>query len=111
VAELRGERVLLVAGTASIRGEESVHIGDLEAQVHETVINLRAVIGRGCECPEGVALERLREVRVYLPRAVDEAFLREVCGREFRRVDRVEIVRADLCRSELLVEVEGVAAV
>lgn len=111
VAELRGEKVLLIAGTASIRGEESVHIGDLEAQVHETMINLRAVIARGCECPEAGALDRLREVRVYCPRAIDEAWMREVCVREFRNVAQVEILRADLCRSELLVELEGVATV
>lgn len=111
IAELRSERVLLVAGTASIRGEESVHIGDLESQVHETLINLRAVIARGCGCPETAALDRLREVRVYCPRAVDEALMRDACAREFRHVAKVEVLRADLCRSELLVEVEGVAAV
>lgn len=111
VVELRTEKRLLVAGTASIRGEESVHIGDLEAQVHETIINLRAVIARGCACPEDAALDQLTEVRVYCPRGVDQAYMRDVCAREFRNVPHVEVLRADLCRSELLVEVEGVATV
>jgi chorismatase len=69
------------------------------------------VIARGCGCDEREALERLREVRVYCPRAIDDAAMREVCAREFRNVAQVEVLRADLCRSELLVEVEGVASV
>jgi Putative translation initiation inhibitor, yjgF family len=106
IAELRGERLLLVAGTASIRGEESVHIGDLGAQLHETLINLRAVIARA-GVDEAAALDRLREVRVYHPRPVDREFLEGACARAFRGAAEIEVQRADLCRSELLVEIEG----
>jgi chorismate lyase / 3-hydroxybenzoate synthase len=109
VADLAGTRTLLVAGTASIRGEESVHIGDLGAQLHETLINMRAVITRGLE-DERAGLERLREVRVYHPRPEDRAWLEDACARAFAGA-AVEVLRADLCRSELLVEIEGVAGV
>lgn len=108
IAELRGRRTLLVAGTASIRGEESVHIGDLGAQMHETLINMRTVIARA-GVDEAAALDRLREVRVYHPRPVDRAFLEDACARAFRGAMEVEVQRADLCRSELLVEIEGTA--
>jgi enamine deaminase RidA (YjgF/YER057c/UK114 family) len=109
VTELEGRRLLLVAGTASIRGEESVHIGDLEAQTQETLINLRSVIAKASGGDERSALDLLREVRVYHPRLADGPALKDLSERAFLNVAEVELLRADLCRSELLVEIEGVA--
>ena len=39
-----GRRMLLAAGTASIRGEESVHVGDLRSQMRETLENLASLL-------------------------------------------------------------------
>jgi chorismate lyase/3-hydroxybenzoate synthase len=105
--------LLLVGGTASIVGEESVHLGDLERQTDETLTNLavlvRAAQGEPAEEDRTAALSRYREVRVYYPDPGRLADLRHLLRDAFRHAGQIEWVRADLCRSELLVEIEGVA--
>jgi chorismate lyase / 3-hydroxybenzoate synthase len=94
------ESLVLVGGTASIVGEASVHLDDLARQTEETLVNLAVF----------AALDRYRDVRVYYP---DPARLDELQGLladAFPGAGEIEWVRADLCRAELLVEIEGVAA-
>jgi chorismate lyase/3-hydroxybenzoate synthase len=101
------ESLILVGGTASVRGEASVHIGDLEAQLDETLENLTALL-RAATASPSAGVELFTDVRVYYVRASDLAATREMCRRAF--VDaRLEFVRADLCRQDLLLEIEGVA--
>lgn len=94
-----GQPLVLVGGTASIVGEESVHLGDLARQIEETLVNLATL----------APLAGYRELRVYYPdpERLDE--LRDLLGGAFPGAERIEWVRADLCRSELLVEIEGIA--
>lgn len=111
VAAIRSdEALLLVGGTASIRGEESQHIGDLPRQVDETLQNLSSLIqsAAGDAAPP---LSRFRQLRVYHPRPADANWLTRRLRSEFPNVARLELLRADLCRSELLVEIEGVAQI
>ncbi len=108
-----GEAVVLVSGTASIVGEDSRHAGDLAAQLDETFANLAALAG--AFAPDGAsdraaALARYRALRVYVVRQQDA---REVARRVRRALPAagvLELFRADLCRPELLVEIEGLAA-
>lgn len=95
----RGAPVVLVGGTASIVGEESVHLGDLARQTEETLANLAVF----------AALDRYRDVRVYYPDPGRLDELRILLAGAFPGAERVEWVRADLCRAELLVEIEGIA--
>jgi chorismate lyase/3-hydroxybenzoate synthase len=110
-----GESLLLVGGTASIVGEESVHLGDLERQTDETLTNLAVLVRAAAGEPirEGedraAALARYREVRVYYPDPVQLAGLQDLLHDAFPSAGPIEWVRADLCRAELLVEIEGVA--
>ena len=48
--------------------------------------------------------------RVYIVRDSDAPLLREMVTERFGRTARIEFAQADLCRRELLVEIEGVAA-
>jgi chorismate lyase/3-hydroxybenzoate synthase len=110
-----GVPLLLVGGTASIVGEESVHLADLERQTDETLTNLAILVDAAAGEPvrEGAdrtaALARYREIRVYYPDPGQLADLQALLKDAFPAVDRIEWVRADLCRAELRVEVEGVA--
>ena len=61
--------------------------------------------------PDREPLSRFRELRVYYPRPTDLSVIRAELVDAFPHVSRIEYVRADLCRPELLVEIEGVAAV
>src|SRR5260221_165545 len=57
--------LLMVGGTASIRGEESMHETDLAAQMDETLANLASVVGAAwSEGPAAsAALARYRHLR------------------------------------------------
>lgn len=114
-----GRSSLLIGGTSSVRGEASVHTGDAVRQTEETLKNLASLI-LAAEVqlqPSAVAkdmettLKRLRNVRLYVKRpedtqAVLSTLLESVPHLEF---DEIEVVRADICRRELLIEIEGTA--
>jgi hypothetical protein len=98
--------LLLVGGTASIRGEESVHVGDLRGQTLETFDNLASLV-RSASGDDG--LNAFRELRVYHFREADRDAIAKLVDKAFPSLGRVEYFRADLCRPELCVEIEGVA--
>ena len=109
----------IVSGTASIVGEETRHRGDLGSQLREIALNLaslaEALQGRKQTWPVGTALPsearealtRYRSVRLYVPRRNDEARVLDWASSMFPQPEAVELVRADLCRPDLLVEFEG----
>ncbi|MEM9556150.1 MAG: hypothetical protein AAGC60_17970 [Acidobacteriota bacterium] len=114
--------LLLVGGTASVVGEESLHQGDLEAQLHETLRNLATVVHVGVlnghrqvDAPLPgddelwPQLARFRNLRVYHPRRGDRECLRRALLEQLGDTVELELLEADLCRPELLVEIEGVA--
>jgi len=111
-----GAPLVLVGGTASIVGEESVHLGDLERQTDETLTNLAVLLNVAAGEPAALEdraaiLARYRELRVYYPDPERLEELRGLLAGAFPGVEAVEWVRADLCRPELLVEIEGVAEI
>jgi chorismate lyase/3-hydroxybenzoate synthase len=110
---------VMVAGTSSILGEDTRHAGDCEAQLDETLLNLAhlsaAFAGDRTRAGERLgederarALARFHHLRVYLVREIDAANVVAGLRRAFPEVDELEAFAADLCRPELLVEVEGV---
>lgn len=105
----RGAGVLLVGGTASITGEESRHAGDLDAQVDETLRNLAAVAAAAGGGSAAGALSHYRFLRVFVPGRTDAASVRDRLQALLPAGIIVEWRQAELCREELLVEIEGVA--
>jgi chorismate lyase/3-hydroxybenzoate synthase len=112
-------RMLLVGGTASIVGENSLHDRDARQQALETFENLAELVAAsrrqigGCD-PAGhdaprAAFDAFTELRVYIVRDTDAPLLREMVIERFGRTARIEFAQADLCRRELLVEIEGLA--
>jgi chorismate lyase/3-hydroxybenzoate synthase len=114
---LPGGGRLLVGGTASIRGEGSLHVGDLLLQTQETLANLASLVRSACEpggaddasLPLAPWLSRFRELRVYLPYREHGDRVLDMVSPYFTGVARIEVLQAALCRAELLVELEGVA--
>lgn len=107
---------VLVGGTASIRGEDSVHLGDLDRQIEETFENLavliRAADGSGAEDIDGRRkLDRFRHLRIYHVREQDRERVRARAVEAFSPTCKIEFLRADLCRADLLVEIEGLAEI
>jgi chorismate lyase/3-hydroxybenzoate synthase len=109
-ATLTPDGSLLVSGTASIVGHASMHDGDPMAQLDETLTNLEALLQRA-QATGQLASARLGPeslLKVYLRGGLDaapiEAGLRSRLGGEVP----VLIVEADICRVELLLEIEAV---
>ena len=104
-----GDR-LFVGGTASICDEQSLHGGDLHLQFRETLQNLSAVLASGFiqqQTPKTTS--QLTHVRVYHPREQDAGTLHALVKRMLPGLTSAEFFHAELCRGDLLVEVEGVA--
>lgn len=108
-----GRRWTFVSGTASIKGHASVGRGDLGAQIECTLDNLR-LISRVCGLGDRLAAERPaaeRHFKVYLRHAEDFPAARAALeSRLLRAGDRVLWLHADICRAELLIEIEASVA-
>lgn len=109
-AMLTPDPLLLISGTASIVGHASVHPGNVTAQLEETLANLDNLL-RHTRTRSSLGPSRLGPaslVKVYLRNpsdtAVIESRLREHLGRDVPLL----ILAADICRSELLLEIEVV---
>lgn len=99
--------LLLISGTASIVGHESLHRGDVRRQTEESLANIDAVRDAA-----GAGFLRQDFVHtVYLRDAADLGAVREVferhVGRDSPAARSALYVRADICRAELLVEIEA----
>lgn len=111
-ATLTPDAQLLISGTASIVGHESRHIGDVAAQLNETLENLRAVIETTAR-DEGVGfdgLRSLREIKIYLRNPADYGRVRAQLDALLPAHVARMYLHADICRKELLLEIEGVAS-
>ena len=102
--------LLLVSGTASIVGHASMHPGDTIAQLHETLDNLDALLQHAGEVA-GRPAPRLGPgslLKVYLRHAEDAApAVQELHARLGEELPLI-ILAADICRQELLIEIEAV---
>ncbi|WP_436024832.1 endoribonuclease L-PSP [Trinickia sp. LjRoot230] len=98
---------LFISGTASIVGHETLHRGDVIAQTRETLDNIAAVLAQaGRQGHRAFGMSEL-SYKVYLrdPAALQaiDAVLRARCGANAS----VLYLHADICRSDLLVEIEA----
>jgi len=91
-----GEQVIFVSGTAAIVGERSVAPGDVAEQTRTTIENIAALIGD----------RRLSRLRAYVKRTEDVATVSSICEAAFGPIPAL-YVQADVCRDDLLVELEG----
>jgi chorismate lyase / 3-hydroxybenzoate synthase len=94
---------VLISGTASIVGHVSQHHDDPLAQLEETVRNLEALAAHARARPVGKEQQLLK---AYI-RHTAHAQLIEQRLREIYPNSELIILAADICRRELLVEIEG----
>jgi enamine deaminase RidA (YjgF/YER057c/UK114 family) len=114
MALILGDYVTIwISGTASILDSESRHPGDVEKQANQTIDNIERLISRENFAWHGVGnagatLRDLAKIRVYLKHPEDFARCKAVCEQRFGPVPAI-YAHADVCRPELLVEIEGIA--
>ncbi len=103
----KGFRQLFVSGTAAIddRGN-SLHPGNVEAQIARTIENVQTLIAE-----EGANLNDIRCATVFLKRPEDKNIFETVAGRFHMHHLPAVYVAADICRPELLFEMDALAVV
>lgn len=102
-------KMIYISGTAAIRGEESVVTGDALSQTVITLENIQHLTG----LEEGIGnlpghCGKLQLLRVYLKNENDAPVIKDNLDTLCPDVPVVYLY-ADVCREELLVEIEGIA--
>jgi enamine deaminase RidA (YjgF/YER057c/UK114 family) len=102
-----------ISGTASIVNSESLYPDDIAKQTVQTIDNIEKLIAlpnfefHGVK-GAGATLRDIAKLRVYLKRPEDYARCKAACEDRFGSIPVLYAI-ADICRPELLVEIEGVA--
>ena len=105
-----GSLTLFISGTASIVGHRSLHIGDAAAQTRETLTNIEALLAEANRAARGAhfTLGSLA-CKVYVRRPADLAVIQAELSSVFGNGGRAIYLKADICRQDLLVEIEATA--
>jgi enamine deaminase RidA (YjgF/YER057c/UK114 family) len=109
LADWDGGPALFVSGTASIVGHETLHVGDVAEQTRETLRNIAALLDEARRV-RGAAWD-LRDLRykAYVRDPADVATVRAEIARACGTAPDCLYLLADICRRDLLVEIEAVA--
>ncbi|MDR1923054.1 MAG: hypothetical protein LBQ66_01670 [Planctomycetaceae bacterium] len=104
---------IFVSGTASITNSESRFDGDPASQTEQTLNNIATLIDGDNLAKHGIngfksGLDKLECVRVYVKYPKDFNLVQKICEKHMENVPILYSV-ADVCRPELLVEIEGFA--
>jgi chorismate lyase / 3-hydroxybenzoate synthase len=100
---------LFISGTASIVGHETIHRGDVVAQTRETMINIGALLDEANRVVGAArySLEGL-QLKVYVRKPSDLAAIEATLSQLLRSAADIVYLQADVCRDDLLVEIEAV---
>ncbi len=94
---------LAISGTAAITGHESRHGDDLRAQLEEIHANLDALLDTAGMPP---GLDATAPLKIYLRHAADTEAVNAFLDRHLPAAPRL-LLQGDICRRELLVEIDG----
>ncbi|MCA1779838.1 MAG: pteridine-dependent deoxygenase [Xanthomonadaceae bacterium] len=100
---------LLISGTASVVGHDSAHVGDVLAQTDEAASNLDALLAHAAAALGHPGLARFNTnslARVYLRHAADWPRIEQRLRKRWPEL-RFCGLQGDICRSELLIEIEA----
>ncbi|HMD61351.1 MAG TPA: Rid family hydrolase, partial [Opitutaceae bacterium] len=105
--EVEGRRTVHISGTASINAAgASTHIGDAEHQSLDTLMSIAAILAE-----QGGGLENITSATLFCrDRGAWEAWERATRLLGVPAIPKV-CVLADVCRRDLLVEMEAVAVI
>ncbi|MBX2847753.1 MAG: hypothetical protein KTR16_05500 [Acidiferrobacterales bacterium] len=101
IPDTKNQKLFFISGTASILGHDTVHINDLPGQLHTTNDNILYLLKEA-----GLKRDDIHSLRVYLRRPEDAALTRETVESWYPNA-QVIITHADICRANLLVEIEA----
>lgn len=94
--DINGKRIVYISGTAAIRGEESLYDVGIVRQLEVTLENIRQLTGNS----------KVKLIRVYLK---EKSFYDKVKKILSEENVMVSYLLSEVCRDELLIEIEGIA--
>jgi chorismate lyase/3-hydroxybenzoate synthase len=97
----RCDGLVFVSGTASVVGHETKHPGDVARQLEETLVNLDAIVA-------AAGAQELLIAKVYVRHAADYPLIAARIGEAMPRTQTM-FLHAEICREDLLVEIEAIA--
>jgi len=121
------KKLFIIAGTAAVIGEDTVHIGDWKEQTHETLRNMNVLLRAGCmQLADEVRLSGAKRleleahmdtwtptglydlIRVYVRNMDHHDDIKAIVQAGAPPGGQVEYKQATVCRPDLLVEIEAV---
>lgn len=96
-----------ISGTAAIVGHASRHHDDFPAQLRETLANLDSVLA-SAHVEAGARFGARAMIKAYVRREQDLCVARELLVASLATHTPMLLLHADICRSELLIEIDGV---
>ena len=108
LVKLGGRDMLFISGTASIVGHQTLHHGDVEAQTRECLHNIAAIVAEANRQAPGAdfRLDRLA-YKVYVRQPEYQDTVRREMTQFIGGPVPAIFLQADVCRSDLLVEIEA----
>jgi chorismate lyase/3-hydroxybenzoate synthase len=111
VAQWNGSAMIFVSGTSSVVGHETRHHGKVEAQLEETLENMRVIVAEAAaRIGRKASLDDLTIAKTYIRRAADYERIAPLLTSQLRSTQHL-FVESDICRRDLLLEIEGVARI
>ena len=105
LVNLGQQQCFIISGTASVVGYETMHHGDVQKQMLETLENIRALMQQA----PALSTKKMRMLfKVYLRHAADLPLVKAMLEKEFGTECRAVYLQSDICRSDLLLEIEGI---
>jgi enamine deaminase RidA (YjgF/YER057c/UK114 family) len=105
-----GSLMLFISGTASIVGHRSLHVGDTAAQTRETLANIEALLAEANRIAPGARFSfDALACKVYVRRPADLPIIQAELNSALGEGARAIYLQADICRQDLLVEIEAAA--
>lgn len=98
-----------ISGTAAIRGEESVNAASAKEQTIKTIENIEHLVSKENLLRSSCRAYDLKyiKIHVFVKHAEDYEQVRDVVAKAYPQA-AVTYTVADVCRGELLVEIEGI---
>ena len=105
------DQKLFISGTASIVGHATRHAGDVVEQTRETLANIRALLAQAKNAGfDALTQDHRLLLKVYLHHPDSLPLVRAQVAEEFGAMQQAVYLQADVCRADLLLEIEGVCA-
>ncbi|MDB6060296.1 MAG: hypothetical protein JWM78_399 [Verrucomicrobiaceae bacterium] len=106
--ELDEQEIVFISGTASIVGHRTLHVGDVMAQTEELLLNIDAVLDETNKSTQRTRFTRADLFyRVYLRDADDFSRVQAILRGWLGTAPRAVYLQADICRADLMVEIEA----